>query len=63
MLPEWLLWLLPVPLATLGAIAWASWTSRARGPEEAAASVQAHERFRAAMEAPVPPVERDRRHR
>ncbi len=53
-LPAWLLWLLPVPAATLGAIAWASWSSRVRGPEEAEVSVQAHERFRRAMAAPLP---------
>ena len=50
----WLLWLSPVPLATCAAIAWTSWSSRARGPVEAARSVQAYERFRAAMAAPVP---------
>ena len=60
MLPDWLLWLLPVPLATLGAVAWASWAGRSRGPVETAESVQAYERFRAALQAPVPPVERDR---
>ena len=48
-LPAWLLWLLPVPLATTAAIAWASWSSRARGPVEAAESVRQHERFRAAL--------------
>ena len=48
-LPAWLLWLLPVPGATLLAIAWASWSSRARGPVEAAESVRQHERFRAAL--------------
>ena len=53
-LPAWLIWLLPVPVATLAAIAWTSWTSRARGPVEAFESVQAYERFRQAMAAPVP---------
>ena len=52
-LPVWLLWLLPVPLATLCAIAWAAWSSRTRGPVEAEESVRAHERFRAAMAAQV----------
>ena len=52
--PEWLLWLLPVPLATLAAVAWASWAGRARGPVETAESVQAYERFRQAMTTPVP---------
>jgi hypothetical protein len=52
--PAWLVWLLPVPVATLGAIAWTSWTSRSRGPVEAVDSVQAYERFRQAMDAPIP---------
>ena len=50
----WLIWLLPVPLATLGAIAWTTWSSRTRGPEQALDSVQAYDRFRAAMSTPVP---------
>jgi hypothetical protein len=52
--PDWLVWLLPVPFATLAAIAWVSWTSRARGVQEPADSVEAYERFRAAMSAPIP---------
>jgi hypothetical protein len=52
--PAWLIWLLPVPVATLAAIAWTSWTSRSRGPIEAADSVEAYERFRQAMATPVP---------
>jgi cytochrome c-type biogenesis protein CcmH/NrfF len=51
-LPDWLLWLLPVPLATLGAIAWVSWSSRTRGPQDPADSVREYERFRAAMSRP-----------
>ena len=47
--PDWLLWLLPVPLATLAAIGWASWSSRARGPQDAAESVEQYARFRAAL--------------
>ena len=47
--PDWLLWLLPVPLATLTAVAWAGWSSRARGPQDAAASVEEYARFRAAL--------------
>ena len=58
MLPDWLLWLLPVPLATLGAIAWVSWTSRTRGPQRPEDSVQEYERFRAALSTPVPPPRR-----
>lgn len=53
-MPDWLLWLIPVPLATLGAICWGAWAGRARGPEAAIDSVQAHERFREAMAQPVP---------
>jgi cytochrome c-type biogenesis protein CcmH/NrfF len=48
-LPDWLLWLLPVPLATLGALAWATWSARSRGPQDAADSVQEYARFRAAL--------------
>lgn len=53
-MPAWIAWLIPVPLATLSAVAWASWSSRTRGPVGALESVEAHERFRAAMTAPVP---------
>ena len=63
-MPAWLVWLLPVPVMTIAAMAWAAWTGRSRGPVEAAASVQAHERFRAALAAPMPPqVEGSRRSR
>ena len=48
-LPDWLLWLLPVPLATLAAIGWASWSSRAPGPGDTADSVEQYARFRAAL--------------
>ena len=48
-MPDWLLWLLPVPLATAGAIAWTAWSSRARGPKDAADGVEAYARFRAAL--------------
>jgi hypothetical protein len=48
-LPDWLLWLLPVPLATLAALAWSSWQARSRGPQDAARSVQDYARFRAAL--------------
>jgi len=53
-MPAWLAWLIPVPLATVAAIAWAAWSNRTRGPEEAIDSVQAYERFRSAMSTPVP---------
>jgi cytochrome c-type biogenesis protein CcmH/NrfF len=52
--PAWLLWLLPVPAATLLAVAWTAWSGRARGPEEPEVSVRAHERFRRALAAPLP---------
>jgi hypothetical protein len=55
--PDWLLWLLTVPVATVGAIAWTAWSSRARGPQDTADGVAAYERFRAALAAP--PAERD----
>ena len=48
-LPDWLLWLLPVPLATAGAVAWAAWRGRSRGPLDTAQGVAAYERFRAAI--------------
>lgn len=53
-MPAWLAWLIPVPLATVAAICWGSWSSRTRRPQEAFESVQAYERFRAAMGSPVP---------
>ena len=59
-LPDWLLWLLPVPLATLAAIAWASWSSRARGPQRPEDSVQEFDRFRAAMGRSTTPPPADR---
>ena len=52
MLPAWLMWLLPVPVATLAAVAWSSWSSRARvqDPED---TVEAYARFRAALAGPA----------
>lgn len=50
----WLAWLLPVPVATLVAIACTAWVSRTRGPQEAMDSVATYERFRAAMDRPAP---------
>lgn len=47
--PDWLLWLLPVPLATAGAIAWVAWRGRSRRPQDAGDGVAEYERFRAAM--------------
>lgn len=51
-LPDWLLWLLPLPLATGAAIGWAAWSSRTRRPQQPAESIREHERFRAALAAP-----------
>lgn len=59
-MPDWLLWLLPVPVTTAAAAAWVAWTSRARGPARTADSVSEHERFRRAMAAPVPPPKQPR---
>lgn len=56
-MPDWLIWLLPVPVATIAAIAWSAWANRPRGPVEAEESVRAHERFRQALAAPLPPNE------
>jgi cytochrome c-type biogenesis protein CcmH/NrfF len=53
--PDWLLWLLPVPLATAGAIAWTAWSSRTRGPEGTAEGIEAYEKFRAALASPPKP--------
>lgn len=52
--PAWLAWLLPVPMATLAAVGWNSWRARARGPVAVIDSVEAYERFRQALTAPVP---------
>ena len=61
-MPVWLLWLLPVLLAPLLAIAWTAFASRTRSPVEAIDSVQAYERFRQALATPVPtPRTRSRR--
>ncbi len=54
MLPAWLLWLLPVPLATLGAIGWSAWARRPRRPLDVEASLRQHARFRAALAKPAP---------
>jgi len=48
----WLVWLLPVPVATLCAVAWAAWSTRTRGSADPADSVADYERFRRALAAP-----------
>lgn len=50
--PDWLLWLLPVPLATVAAVAWGAWSSRTRGPQDTVDGVAAYDRFRAALATP-----------
>ena len=50
-MPAWLLWLLPLPVATLGAIAWTSWSARSRRPAQAFDSVADFQRFRDALTA------------
>lgn len=52
-------WLgIPV-LAVLFATVWSHWSARPRGPQDAADSVAAYERFRNAMgAAPRPPAQR-----
>ena len=59
LMPAWLVWLLPLPIATMAAVAWTSWSSRARGPVQVTESVEAYEKFRRAMMAPVPPPRTD----
>jgi hypothetical protein len=48
-MPAWILWLSPVIVSPLAAIAWTSWSSRDRGPEQAIETVEQHDRFRAAF--------------
>jgi hypothetical protein len=46
-------------LAVLLATAWAHWSARPRGPQDASESVAAYEKFRLAMgAAPRPPAQR-----
>ncbi len=52
-MPVWLVWLLPLPAATLAAITWNAWSGRDRAPADVADTIAAHERFRAALAAPV----------
>ena len=54
-LPAWLMWLLPVPVATLAAVAWSSWSTRARGPQDPEDTVAQYARFRAALAGPPRP--------
>lgn len=54
-MPVWLAWLLPVPVATVGAIAWNAWSGRDRRPPATAETIAAHARFRAALATPARP--------
>ena len=53
-LPSWILWLSPVVVMPLLAVGWTAWASRARPPVQAISTVQQHDAFRRAIEAPVP---------
>ena len=55
-MPAWILWLSPVIVAPLLAVAWTSWASRPRGPEEAIETVEEYDRFKAALTTPLPQV-------
>ena len=54
-MPDWLLWLLPPPVAMAAAIAWTAWSNRSRGPVDTADGVAEYERFRAALAPRVDP--------
>jgi hypothetical protein len=61
--PDPLVWLMFPLGATLAAMGWTAWSGRARGPQQPADSIAAHERFRRAMAAPLsapPGQQRDR---
>lgn len=51
-MPSWLVWLSPIPMVTLAAVAWTTLAGRRRGAIRATESVQAYEKFRTAMQAP-----------
>lgn len=53
-MPAWVLWLAPVPVATVLAICWTSWSGRTRPPQSVADSVAEHQRFRQALAVPPP---------
>jgi hypothetical protein len=48
-MPAWILWLSPVIVAPLLAVAWITWAARPRGPEEARKGVEQYDRFRASL--------------
>ncbi len=53
-MPTWILWLSPVIIAPMLAVIWMAWASRPRGPVQALETVQAYDRFRAALTSPIP---------
>ena len=53
-MPSWILWLSPVIVSPVLAVLWTSWTSRERGPVEAMETVEAYDRFKAALTSSVP---------
>ena len=59
-MPAWLLWFSPIIVLTSLAVVWTSWAARPRGPVKVMTSVEAHERFRAALTAPVPVPRQER---
>jgi hypothetical protein len=62
-MPAWILWLSPVIVAPLLAVVWTSWAARPRGPVEAMETVQAYDRFKAALTEPVPAPRQPRKSR
>lgn len=48
-MPSWLLWLSPVIVAPLVAVVWITWAARPKSPAPARRSVEAHDKFRAAL--------------
>ncbi len=52
-MPSWILWLSPVIVSPMLAIAWMSYATRPRGPVEAMETVEQYDRFRAALTSPV----------
>lgn len=62
-MPAWILWLSPVIVAPLLAVAWIWWAARPKGPEEARKGVEQYDRFRASLtEHGAPDVEHDDHH-
>jgi hypothetical protein len=57
---SWWMWYVPVGVVTALAYLYAKWSYRPRGPQEPNESVEAYERFRQVMAAPMP-TQRTRR--